>query len=55
MKEYEVTVYFSRTFVVEAENEAEAEDKAHEEFKGSFNSVPIPNEYEVKCLEEDEE
>jgi hypothetical protein len=54
-KEYRVTIYFSRTFTVEAENEAEAEYKAHEEFRGSFNSVPIPDEYEVECLGEDEE
>lgn len=54
MKEYRVTIYFSRTFTVEAESEAEAEDKAHKEFRGSFNGVPVPDEYEVECLEDEE-
>lgn len=55
MKNYRVTIYFSSIIEVEAENEAEAEDKADRIFKGRCNVVPIPDEYEVECLDEEED
>ena len=55
MKNYRVTIYFSSIIEVEAENEAEAEDKADRIFKGRCNVVPIPDEYEVECLDEEDE
>ena len=53
MKNYRVTIYFSSIIEVEAENEAAAEDKADSIFKDWCNVVPIPDEYEVECLDED--
>lgn len=55
MKNYRVTIYFSKTYEVEAGSENEAEDKAHKKFVSSFNSIPIPDEYEVECLDEEED
>ena len=55
MKNYRVTLYFSSVIEVEAENESDAECKADRIFKDSFNVVPVPDEYEVECLGEDED
>lgn len=55
MKNYKVTVYCSSVIYVEAENESDAEDKADRIFKDRCNVVPIPDEYEVECLDEDED
>ncbi len=55
MKNYRVTIYFSSVIEVEAENESDAEDKANRIFKGGRNVIPIPDEYEVECLDEEED
>lgn len=49
---YAVTIYFSQCYEVEASNEAEAERKAHDRFR-NMNCLPIPDDYEVECLEEE--
>lgn len=55
MKNYRVTIYFSSVIEVEAENESDAEDKADRIFKDGCNVIPIPDEYEVERLDEDED
>lgn len=55
MENYRVTIYFSSTYCVDAESEREAQHKAHELFVDNFNCVPIPDEYEVECLDEEAE
>ncbi len=55
MNNYEVTIRFSEIFEVEANSEQEAQDKAHAMFVNSFNCVPVPDEYEVECLGENED
>ncbi len=52
MKRYRVTIYFSKIYEVDAGDEQEARDKADMYLK-NFNSIPIPDEYEVECLEEE--
>lgn len=53
---YKVTIYFSYTFEVEAQkgNEKEARHEAYKKFKDGLNCVPIPDDYEVECLDEDD-
>lgn len=55
MGNYEVSIRFSKTFEVEANSEDEAIGKAHKIFVNSFNCVPVPDEYEVECLDEEYE
>ena len=50
--QYSVTAYFSEVIEVEAENENEAINKVAQQLK-NMNVVPVPDEYEVKCLEEE--
>nr|WP_300788515.1 hypothetical protein [uncultured Acetatifactor sp.] len=52
MKRYRVTIYFSEIYEVDAGDEQEARDKADMYLK-NFNSIPIPDEYEVECLDEE--
>lgn len=52
MKRYRVTIYFSEVYEVDAVDEQEARGKADMYLK-NFNSIPIPDEYEVECLEEE--
>lgn len=54
-KNYRVTVYCSSVIYVEAENESDAEYKADRLFKERCTVVPVPDEYEIECLGEDEE
>lgn len=51
---YSVTIYFSEVYEVEADNEAEARSKADEKFN-NLNVLPIPDEYEIECLDDEEE
>lgn len=51
---YSVTIYFSEVYEVEADNEAEARSKADEKFN-RMNVLPIPDEYEVECLDDEDE
>ena len=51
MKRYRVTVYFSEIYEVIADDEQEAQDKA-DMYLRNFNSIPVPDEYEVECLDE---
>lgn len=52
---YKVTIYFSATFEVKAQrgNEQQARHEAYKKFREDFNCVPIPDDYEVECLDED--
>lgn len=52
MKRYRVTIYFSEMYEVIADDEQEAQDKADIYLK-NFSSIPIPDEYEVECLDEE--
>lgn len=52
MKRYRVTIYFSEVYEVDAGDEQEARDKADMYFK-NCNIIPIPDEYEVECLDEE--
>ncbi len=45
-------IYFSEIYEVDAGDEQEARDKADMYLK-NFNSIPIPDEYEVECLDEE--
>ncbi len=47
-----MTIYFSEIYEVDAGDEQEAQDKA-DMYLESFNSIPIPDEYEAGCLDED--
>ncbi len=49
MSNYEVTIYFSETYTVEANSEAEAKRKAYDMYKAGIVAM-IPDEYEVKSL-----
>lgn len=55
MEKYRVAIYFSKIFDVEAESETEAEDKAYADFRDSFNCIPMPDGFEVECLDGEEE
>ena len=52
LKRYRVTIYFSEIYEVNAEDEQEAQDKADMYLK-NFSDIPIPDEYEVECLDEE--
>lgn len=52
MRNYEVTIYFSETYTVEARDEAEAQRKAYNLYKNLLTAL-VPDEYEVRSLEED--
>ena len=47
-----MTIHFSEIYEVDAGDEQEARDKADMYLK-NFNSIPIPDEYEVECLDEE--
>ena len=52
LKRYRVTIYFSEIYEVEAGDEQEAQHKADRYLK-NFNGIPIPDEYEEECLDEE--
>lgn len=52
MKRYQVTIYFSEIYEVDASDEQDAQEKADMYLK-NLNSTPIPDGYEVECLEEE--
>lgn len=54
MKNYEVTIYFSETYTVEAHDEAEAQRKAYNLYKNLLTAL-VPDEYETRSLDEEEE
>ena len=45
-------INISEIYEVDAGDEQEARDKADMYLK-NFNSIPIPDEYEVECLDEE--
>lgn len=55
MKNYKVLFTFSEEFEVSANNEVEAESKAHAMFISGFNCVPMPDDVEIECLDDNEE
>lgn len=52
LKRYRVIIYFGEVYEVDAGDEQEVQDKADTDLK-NFNDIPIPDEYEVECLDED--
>lgn len=55
MKHYKVTMYFCSVFYVEAEDEFGAECEADKKHKNRGNVLPIPDDYEIECLDEEED
>lgn len=51
---YRVTLYFSEICNIEAEDEAQAEEKARMLLK-NLNGILIPDSCEVECLEKEED
>lgn len=52
MRKYRVTIYFSEIYEVDAENEENAKEKADKKL-GNLNVIPLPDDYEVECLDEE--
>lgn len=52
LKRYRVTIYFSEVYEIIADGNQEAQDKA-DMYLRNFNSIPIPDGYDVECLDEE--
>lgn len=47
-----MTIYFSEIYEVDASDEQDAQDKADMYLK-DLNSIPVPDGYEMECLDEE--
>lgn len=55
MANFKVTACWYETVVVEAEDEDAAIDKAHEELKSEIRQKGYVDDYDVRCLDDEED